>query len=157
MAIKIDITPRQSGGIIVTPQGRLDSVTAPDFEVAVDGILKDKVKVVILDLSKVDFLSSAGIRVIFKLQKGVLQARGVVVVSKPQPQVSRVLEIVRAMPKEQIFDNMEEADKYLAAIQEKELSRIAGQKGGETAAVEGLTVSVAPRKEGGVVISPTGV
>jgi len=156
MAIKIDITPRQSGGIIVTPQGRLDSVTAPDFEVAVDGILKDKVKVVILDLSQVDFLSSAGIRVIFKLQKGVLQARGVVVVSKPQPQVARVLEIVRAMPKEQIFDNMEEADKYLAAIQEKELSRIAGQKGGETAAVEGLTISVTPRKEGGVVISPTG-
>ena len=32
---------------MVAPKGRLDSVTAPDFEEAVDGILKDKVKVII--------------------------------------------------------------------------------------------------------------
>jgi len=156
MALTIDISPRRGGGLVVTPQGRLDSITSPDLETAVDGILRDKVKIVILDLSKVDFLSSAGIRVIFKLQKGVLQMRGVVVVSKPQPQVARVLEIVRAMPKEQIFEDMEEADKYLAAIQEKELARVAGQKSGEAASAPGLTVNVTPRKEGGVVISPNG-
>lgn len=141
---------------MVAPKGRLDSVTAPDFEEAVDGILKDKVKVIILDMESVDFLSSAGIRVIFKLQKGVLGNRGVVVVSKPQPQVARVLEIVRAMPKEQIFENTEEADKYLAAIQEKELERVSAPKSGNFVAGTNLKIEVTQRKEGGVVISPNG-
>lgn len=156
MALNVEISPRKGGGLVVAPKGRLDSVTAPDFEEAVDGILKDKVKVIILDLESVDFLSSAGIRVIFKLQKGVLGNRGVVVVSKPQPQVARVLEIVRAMPKEQIFENTEEADKYLAAIQEKELERVSAPKSGNFVAGTNLKIDVTQRKEGGVVISPNG-
>ncbi|MBO7543634.1 STAS domain-containing protein [bacterium] len=156
MSFNVEISPRTGGGLVVAPKGRLDSVTASEFEAAVDGILKDKVKVIILDMGSVDFLSSAGIRVIFKLQKGVLQNRGVVVVSKPQPQVARVLEIVRAMPKEQIFENMEEADKYLAAIQEKELKKISAEKGSETFAGTNLKVVVESRKEGGVIVSPTG-
>ena len=156
MALNVEISPRKGGGLVVAPKGRLDSVTAPDFEEAVDGILKDKVKVIILDMESVDFLSSAGIRVIFKLQKGVLGNRGVVVVSKPQPQVARVLEIVRAMPKEQIFENTEEADKYLAAIQEKELERVSAPKSGNFVAGTNLKIEVTQRKEGGVVISPNG-
>ena len=48
MALNVEITPRKGGGLVVAPQGRLDSVTAPDFEVAVDGVLKDKVKVIIV-------------------------------------------------------------------------------------------------------------
>jgi anti-anti-sigma factor len=156
MALKIDIAPRQGGGYVVTPQGRLDSLTSSDFEQAVDGILKEKVKTVILNLKEVDFLSSAGIRVLFKLQKGVLQNRGVVVVSKPQPQVAKVLELVRAMPKEQIFEDMEEADKYLAAIQEKELAKMQAQSGPETVSGNHIKITVTPRKEGGVVITPCG-
>ncbi|MBR4465006.1 STAS domain-containing protein [bacterium] len=156
MALNVEISPRKGGGLVVAPKGRLDSVTAPDFEEAVDGILKDKVKVIILDMGSVDFLSSAGIRVIFKLQKGVLGNRGVVVVSKPQPQVARVLEIVRAMPKEQIFENTEEADKYLAAIQEQEVERVASTKSANTVVGTNLKIEVTPRKEGGVIISPTG-
>ncbi|MBR5624237.1 STAS domain-containing protein [bacterium] len=156
MAFTVDIAPRQGGGYVVSPQGRLDSLTASEFEKAVDGLLKEKVKTVILNLKEVDFLSSAGIRVIFKLQKGVLQNRGVVVVSKPQPQVAKVLEIVRAMPKEQIFENMEEADKYLAAIQEQEVAKVQVGKEGETVTGAGMKVEVTPRKEGGVIITPYG-
>ena len=156
MAFTIDIAPRQGGGYVVSPQGRLDSITASEFEKAVDKILEEKVKTVILNMKEVDFLSSAGIRVIFKLQKGILQNRGVVVVSKPQPQVARVLEIVRAMPKEQIFEDMEEADKYLAAIQEKEVAKMQNQKENVSVAGAKIKVDVTPRKEGGVVITPYG-
>ena len=156
MAFTVDLSSRQGGGYVVTPKGRLDSVTAPEFEQAVDGLLKEKVKTVILNLKDVDFLSSAGIRVIFKLQKGVLQNRGVVVVSKPQPQVARVLEIVRAMPKEQIFENVEEADKYLAAIQEKELEKIQPSKNLDSISGSNIKISVTTRKEGGVIIAPGG-
>ena len=70
-----------------------------------------------LNLAELVFLSSAGIRVIFKLQKGVLQKKGVVVISKPQPQVAKVIEIIRALPAEQVFASDEEADRYLAMIQ----------------------------------------
>ena len=121
MSFNVEISPRTGGGLVVAPKGRLDSVTASEFEAAVDGILKDKVKVIILDIGSVDFLSSAGIRVIFKLQKGVLQKKGAVVISKPQPQVAKVIEIIRALPKEQVFESDEEADRYLVMVQRQEL------------------------------------
>ena len=157
MTLKTDVTQRAGGGFVVTPQGRLDSVTAPDFEKTVDEILKEKVKTVILNLAQVDFLSSAGIRVIFKLQKGVLQNKGVVVVSKPQPQVARVLEIVRAMPKEQIFSDMEEADKYLAAIQEQEVAKLHPvQETNNVSETKNLRIALERRKDGAVVIYLTG-
>ncbi|MBR5901976.1 STAS domain-containing protein [bacterium] len=156
MAFTVGIAPRQGGGYVVSPEGRLDSVTAPEFEKAVDKLLQENVKTVILNMKEVDFLSSAGIRVIFKLQKGVLQNRGVVVVSKPQPQVARVLEIVRAMPKEQIFEDMEEADKYLAAIQEKEMAKVQAPKDSFDVSGAKIKIDVTPRKEGGVVITPFG-
>ena len=118
--LRITVATREPRGYTVSLSGRLDSITSPDFEKAVDTILSADAKIIILNLADLEFLSSAGIRVIFKLQKGVLQKKGVVVISKPQPQVSKVIEIIRALPKEQVFASDEEADRYLAMIQRGE-------------------------------------
>ena len=122
--LKITVTPREPRGYTVSLKGRLDSITSPDFEKTVDTIISAEAKVIILNLADLVFLSSAGIRVIFKLQKGVLQRKGVVVISKPQPQVAKVIEIIRALPAEQVFASDEEADAYLAKIQRQELGEV---------------------------------
>ena len=48
--------------------GRLDTTTAPVLEAAVDGCKAD-VKELILDCSALEYVSSAGLRVILKAQK----------------------------------------------------------------------------------------
>ena len=48
--------------------GRLDTTTAIDFEKELDGAL-DGVKELILDLTKLSYISSAGLRIILKAQK----------------------------------------------------------------------------------------
>ena len=48
--------------------GRLDTSTAPALEVAIDGLAAD-IKELILDCGALEYVSSAGLRVILKAQK----------------------------------------------------------------------------------------
>ena len=48
--------------------GRLDTATAPALEAAIDGCAAD-IKELILDCSALEYVSSAGLRVILKAQK----------------------------------------------------------------------------------------
>lgn len=49
-------------------EGRLDTVTAPELEQTLDGCIGG-VKELTLDLAKLEYISSAGLRVILKAQK----------------------------------------------------------------------------------------
>ena len=61
---------RNVNGAVVTLKivGRLDTSTAPALETAVDGCAED-VKDLILDCGALEYVSSAGLRVILKAQK----------------------------------------------------------------------------------------
>ena len=61
---------RTVNGTVVTLKivGRLDTTTAPVLEAAVDGCKADG-KELILDCSALEYVSSAGLRVILKAQK----------------------------------------------------------------------------------------
>ena len=49
-------------------EGRLDTVTSPDLENTIDGNIAG-VQELIFDMEKLEYLSSAGLRVILKVQK----------------------------------------------------------------------------------------
>ena len=59
---------KEAEKLTVAPEGRLDTVTAPEFEKRV-GELVDGVTDFVLDMAKVEYVSSAGLRVILKVQK----------------------------------------------------------------------------------------
>ena len=61
---------RTANGAVVTLKivGRLDTSTAPALEAAIDGCAVD-IKELILDCSALEYVSSAGLRVILKAQK----------------------------------------------------------------------------------------
>ena len=59
---------REAEKLTVAPTGRIDTLTAPVFEKTI-GELLTGVSELVLDMSKVDYVSSAGLRVILKLQK----------------------------------------------------------------------------------------
>lgn len=60
----------ENGNTILILNGRLDTVTAPDLEKAVDDILNDT-KDLVFDMSALSYISSAGLRVILKAQKAM--------------------------------------------------------------------------------------
>jgi anti-sigma B factor antagonist len=54
--------------LIVAPEGRIDTLSAPEFEKEF-GELLGGVSELVLDMTNVDYVSSAGLRVILKVQK----------------------------------------------------------------------------------------
>ena len=74
-----------------------------------------------LDLSSLEYISSAGVRSIFKARKALAARQGKVVVVDPQPQIQKVFDPVRAVPTGDIFASAAEADACLDAMQRKVL------------------------------------
>lgn len=54
--------------LTIAPEGRIDSVTAPEFQKAVDDNIAG-VKDLVIDFGKLDYISSAGLRVLLSTQK----------------------------------------------------------------------------------------
>ena len=71
---------------LIKIEGRVDSNTASQLGEAVDGIIKEGRYKIVLDLEKVDFMSSAGLRILINAQKACKRYnRGeVVLASIPQ-------------------------------------------------------------------------
>jgi len=56
------VIKEENGAVIVTPSGKLDTISAPDFNQALLEVLSKKPKVCIVDLSNISFLSSSGLQ-----------------------------------------------------------------------------------------------
>ena len=85
-------------------------------------VLAGQVQYLTLDLERLAYISSAGVRSVFRARK-LLEARGgKVLVANAQPQVQKVFDIVKAVPLSEIFRSVEESDAYLDRIQKKILA-----------------------------------
>ncbi|MBQ0136362.1 MAG: STAS domain-containing protein [Oscillospiraceae bacterium] len=69
--------------------GRLDTTTAPDFEAALE---LDGIKNLVLDFENLEYISSAGLRVILAAQKK-MSAQGEMVVKNVNDAIKEVFEI----------------------------------------------------------------
>lgn len=121
MVFNTRIEKRELGTWVVCPEGRLDSNTAAVFEEKTAPFLTPGTKVLILDLKNLTYLSSAGVRVIFKIRRALVSNHAAFIMTHLQPQIRKVFEIINALPDVAIFESMEEADRYLDAIQKKEI------------------------------------
>ena len=103
----------------VAVSGSLDSDTAPDFARTLDNVVSASWKLVVLDMKDLAYISSAGLRVVFKAAKALKQAGRSLAVANRQPQIEKVFEILQALPDMAVFANEEELDAYLDAMQAK--------------------------------------
>ena len=71
MSLKIEKKNTETLALI----GRLDTVTAPELEAEISAILPTAESLV-LDMEKLEYISSAGLRVILKTQKALTQKAG---------------------------------------------------------------------------------
>ncbi|MGN1104673.1 MAG: STAS domain-containing protein [Candidatus Coproplasma sp.] len=63
----------ESGTLNLSLEGRLDTTTAPELERELGGL--DGVQALVLDMEKLEYISSAGLRVLLKVQK-IMNAKG---------------------------------------------------------------------------------
>lgn len=81
----------ENATLTLAPVGRLDTITAPEFEKELDAALSG-VEELIIDLKDVDYISSAGLRVILKAQK-IMSLRGSLKVTGANSMIMEVFEI----------------------------------------------------------------
>src|SRR5262245_16413929 len=111
--------PLKAPATVVKLVGRLDTATAPQAEKEIQPVLSGSLKEVVFDLAGLTFIGSAGLRVLLGARKA-LAARGAQVhLTNLQPQIEKVLDIVKALPGINVFKNVKEMDDYLMAIQRK--------------------------------------
>ena len=65
---------KEGAKLLMALEGRLDTSTAPELEAAVDGAIAG-VEELTIDCEKLEYISSAGLRVILKAQK-IMNAQG---------------------------------------------------------------------------------
>jgi anti-anti-sigma factor len=75
------------------PTGRLDAATAAAHETSIKQLLVGDVSSVAIDLAEVEFLSSAGLRVLLAAAKAAHTKGGKVVLLSPTPAVREVLAV----------------------------------------------------------------
>jgi anti-sigma B factor antagonist len=89
----MEITPRQHGDVLVLDmKGRLDTSTSGSAHDAVVGFANSGAKRVVLNLDKVDYVTSAGLRVILTLAKLLQSTSGELKICRANANVKEVLE-----------------------------------------------------------------
>ena len=68
-------TEKDGGTVVATPTGRLDGSNAREFQDALDAVVQDTERALILDFEQVSYISSAGLRVLLVTAK-TLQGNG---------------------------------------------------------------------------------
>lgn len=90
--IGMNIVKTQDGSVLtVALEGRLDSVTAPELDADIKASL-DGVTELVLDFEKLDYISSAGLRVLLSAHKTMSQ-QGSMKVVRPNESVKEIFDI----------------------------------------------------------------
>jgi anti-anti-sigma factor len=119
MSLNIKITAAQGAAKRVILNGRLDTITAPDLEAELDQLVNEAIQLIIFDMTDLEYISSAGLRVVFKATKAMKAKGGKAGILKMQPQIKKVFDIIKALPDVPIFKNDAEMDEYLTYMQKK--------------------------------------
>ncbi|MCD7932513.1 MAG: STAS domain-containing protein [Tannerellaceae bacterium] len=77
----------------IAVSGQLDTLTAVEFESTVREVLDNGAVSVILDAADLTYVSSAGLRIILTLQKGMTAKNGTLVIQNVQPDIKEIFDI----------------------------------------------------------------
>ena len=80
----------EGNNLTITLEGRLDTNTAPDLEKEVESL--DGVENLIFDFKELEYISSAGLRIILALQK-IMNNQGSMTIKNVNDDVKEVFEI----------------------------------------------------------------
>ena len=103
----------------VSLDGALNTDTAPAFEQRLQQVIDKGYPLTVLDMKQLDYISSAGLRVIFKAAKQCKAAGHRLAAANRKPHIDKVFEILKALPDMTVFANDQELDDYLETMQSR--------------------------------------
>jgi anti-anti-sigma factor len=112
--------PSGKTATVVRLVGELNLVSSTEAKRSLAKLAAQAPKVVIFDLAGLTFLDSSGISVLLATRQEIKKGGGTVALTNLQPQIRKVLEIIRSLPGVPIFQSTAELDAYLAKIQTDE-------------------------------------
>ncbi|KAA1190407.1 STAS domain-containing protein [Pseudohalioglobus sediminis] len=105
----------------VALDGALNTDTAPAFEQRLQDVVDKRFALTVLDMKDLDYISSAGLRVIFKAAKQTRSQGNKLAAANRKPHIDKVFEILKALPDMAVFANEQELDDYLDSMQRRAL------------------------------------
>ena len=78
--------------VILEITGRLDTTTAPNLDTVINELSED-IKELVLDMSALEYISSAGIRVVLSAYKKMMSNQGIMRITKANEMVRDVFEM----------------------------------------------------------------
>ena len=106
---------RQNGVLVMTPAGRIDSTTAGTLEARLAAALAGRAPRLVLDLSDVDYISSAGLRVLLVAARRVQASDGRLALCALGQPVRLVFQLAGFLPLFTIQDTRDAAVAELTA------------------------------------------
>ena len=100
---------RQDGVCILSLTGRLDANTSTGFQQQLLQIIEDGTSNIVLDCENLDYISSAGLRVVLVAIKQVQPTEGKVVLCSLQQYIREVFEVAKFDAFLTIADTLEDA------------------------------------------------
>jgi len=92
---------------LIRVEGRIDSRTAPDLQKTLDELMDNGHYKIVLDMSGVEFTSSAGLRVMIRAQKECKRLnRGELVLAAVPERVKEALDLAGLIPVFRITDDV---------------------------------------------------
>jgi anti-sigma B factor antagonist len=96
--------------VMINVTGRIDSATAPQLQEALNDLIEESNYKLVLDLSQVDFISSAGLWVLVNAQKKCKRFnRGEVVLANVPQRIHDALDLAGFIPYFKAFEDTAQA------------------------------------------------
>jgi len=86
-------TESEGSIVIVTLNGRLDTLHFPAVDKELTSLIDNEQKALVLDCQNMDYVSSSGLRVLLKALKQMEAAKGRLTLCNLQPQISQIFKI----------------------------------------------------------------
>ncbi len=131
MALHIRHRSLNADSYVLTPEGSLDSYTYETFEKEAVDLLERKAKYILVDMAKVDYISSLGLSSVIRLIKTAKDFGAVLALYDSQNEVQKVLQLSKLEFLELNPDKLDPAHPFFDYIQAQQEERADKQKEAE--------------------------
>lgn len=108
MDITIDVIERDSASVLAVT-GEVDLQSAPHLANALEQARVAGASIIVVDLSRVDFLDSSGLGVLVTANRDIQAGGASLRIVRPRPAINKVLTLTRLTDVIDTFDSVDEA------------------------------------------------
>jgi anti-sigma B factor antagonist len=113
----LEVTHQKTNDIVILKvSGKLDSNTSPEFEAKLFSFINEGEKKILVDCERLDYISSAGLRVLLFAAKKLKPSGGIVALASLKEHIKEVFEISGFNSIFNIYNSSDEAVKTMQQI-----------------------------------------